>query len=260
MINKSAPDLDACYYQNNSQAQFDRANELLLYHSFRINATVLDVGCGDGKITAKIASLVPEGKVLGIDASPNMIHLANNTFQQPNLEFRCVKAEEIPLTDLFDDIVCFSCLTWVREPAQALIRLSKLLKPRGRLLILTYLKEESAYVDLLEKTLESYPKYKNLSAIRTMLSQQEHHNILEANGLDIQTREVRDLISSYASKDELKNYLKGWLRCYVPICEKDQDQFLEQVIQNSAMFSIQDDKPSIKFSFKSLVIKAMNRR
>ncbi len=88
-------DLDAQHYQAHSQAQYNRAQELLTPGYFDKNASVLDAGCGDGKITAEVASLVLKGRVLGIDASPNMIRLARSSFQLSNLEFRCMKAEEI---------------------------------------------------------------------------------------------------------------------------------------------------------------------
>jgi ubiquinone/menaquinone biosynthesis C-methylase UbiE len=236
-LRKRTVDLDACHYRKHSQAQLTRARELLAPSPFHKGAAVLDVGCGEGTITAEIASLVPNGKVIGIDASPNMVTLASNTFCLPNLEFGCVKAEEACFSELFDYIVCFSCLLWVRKPKQALSHLSKLLKRGGRLLILTYLKD-SSYVDLLEKTLDEYPAYKKLSAARTMLSAEEHLNILESNRLEIQTFEIRDLVSSYTTREELKHYLKGWLESYVPIPERHQNEFLERAVQNSLSFSL----------------------
>ena len=48
-------DLDANHYRDHSQAQYTRAQELLADACFPKNAIVLDVGCGDGKITAEIA-------------------------------------------------------------------------------------------------------------------------------------------------------------------------------------------------------------
>lgn len=251
-------DLDAQHYRTHSQAQYNRALELLTPDYFDRNASVLDVGCGDGKITAKVASLVPNGRVLGIDASPNMIRLASNTFKLSNLEFRCIKAEELSTSEFFDNILCFNCLLWIRKPKQALNRLSKLLKPRGNILILTYLKE-SAYVEFLEKTLENFPAYKKLSAARTMLTQEEHRSFLESNGLQIQIFEVRDLVSCYSTKEDLRNYLKGWLESYVPIPQKLENEFLDQAVQNSLSFSIHPDNSLIKLPYKALIIKASKR-
>ncbi len=65
--------LDATYYQKNSNIQLNLANELLIQHHFKEDDFVLDVGCGDGKITDHIASLVCKGGVLGIDPSSEMI-------------------------------------------------------------------------------------------------------------------------------------------------------------------------------------------
>ena len=69
---KKTIDLDAQHYRDHSKTQYDRVWELIPNSYFKTNAHVLDVGCGDGKITAEIASLIPEGRILGIDASPNM--------------------------------------------------------------------------------------------------------------------------------------------------------------------------------------------
>ena len=55
---------------------------------------ILDIGCGDGKITAEISSLVPNGSVLGIDSEPDMIKFALSKFSTSNfsnLEFSTLK-------------------------------------------------------------------------------------------------------------------------------------------------------------------------
>jgi trans-aconitate 2-methyltransferase len=43
---------------------------------------VLDVGCGDGKVTAEIARAVPRGSATGVDASPEMIAFAQKPFRR----------------------------------------------------------------------------------------------------------------------------------------------------------------------------------
>ena len=56
-------------YHKNSNSQQKEALKLLDEHPIRGDESILDVGCGDGKITAEIANRVPEGRVLGIDKS-----------------------------------------------------------------------------------------------------------------------------------------------------------------------------------------------
>ena len=56
-------------YERHSAQQERWARELVAKLQLAGDETVLDIGCGDGKVTAEIASRVPEGRVLGIDSS-----------------------------------------------------------------------------------------------------------------------------------------------------------------------------------------------
>ncbi|NEO17016.1 MULTISPECIES: class I SAM-dependent methyltransferase, partial [unclassified Moorena] len=69
-------------YANNSSAQLNWAKELIKKLSLMGNETLLDIGCGDGKITAKFASIINNGSVLGIDSSQTMVELARKTFRK----------------------------------------------------------------------------------------------------------------------------------------------------------------------------------
>ena len=72
-------DLDASYYQEHSQPQYERAQEFLKSLTLTESASVLDVGCGYGKIIAEIAQKAPKGKSIGLDASPDRIRLARES-------------------------------------------------------------------------------------------------------------------------------------------------------------------------------------
>ena len=67
---------DAEDYARNSGAQARWALELIGKLALAGAEHVLDVGSGDGKITAELARRVPEGSVLGIDSSPEMVAAA----------------------------------------------------------------------------------------------------------------------------------------------------------------------------------------
>ena len=82
------------------------------------NERVLDIGCGDGKITAYIASLVPEGSVVGIDNSAEMISFAQSKFPQlswPNLSFQYGDATDLQYEGEFDLVVSFASLHWILD-------------------------------------------------------------------------------------------------------------------------------------------------
>jgi trans-aconitate 2-methyltransferase len=86
---------DGSLYSQNSDFQFSRALKLISEHTFNGDELVLDVGCGDGKITVELANLVPRGRVLGTDFSADMISHAKLTHNVSNLEFQQLDAEDI---------------------------------------------------------------------------------------------------------------------------------------------------------------------
>src|ERR1035438_5933679 len=93
---------NAADYAANSAAQHGWARELIARLALRGDEQVLDVGCGDGKVTAEIARVLKSGGITGIDSSRQMIEFARKTFPQakhPNLNFqvmdaRCIRSEE----------------------------------------------------------------------------------------------------------------------------------------------------------------------
>lgn len=56
--------------------------------------TILDVGCGDGKITAHLAKCYPDAQIIGCDVSDKMIEFASKKYpsgEYPNLHFEIKK-------------------------------------------------------------------------------------------------------------------------------------------------------------------------
>jgi trans-aconitate 2-methyltransferase len=99
-------------YAKNSDAQLKWARELRQNLKLQGNESVLDVGCGDGKITADFATALSKGRVVGVDSSPEMIDYATRTYaskQYANLSFACVDARSLDFDREFD--LCFSNAT-----------------------------------------------------------------------------------------------------------------------------------------------------
>lgn len=103
-------------------------------------ARVLDVGCGSGKATSIIHSLVlPGGEITGVDASESRIRYARSSFgDKPGINFH-VKDFSLPMEDLgqFDFIWVRFVLEYFREGAVDIIKnISVNLKPDGWLCLL----------------------------------------------------------------------------------------------------------------------------
>ncbi|MBI2785386.1 MAG: class I SAM-dependent methyltransferase [Legionella longbeachae] len=98
---------------------------------------VLDIGCGNGAFTRKILDKVPEGSVLGIDASENMVDLAKDVSRDyPNFSVKKGDVLSMKFISQFDYIVSFWCLQWVNDINKAFANIMKALNDGGRLLTL----------------------------------------------------------------------------------------------------------------------------
>ena len=115
-------------YSQRSTLQQTMAAEVLGALDLKGSERVLDVGCGDGRITAEIAHRTPDGYVIGVDASANMIGLASQKVQ-PKLWFAVADARALPFDDEFDLVVSFNALHWVREQDAALVSIRQALRP-----------------------------------------------------------------------------------------------------------------------------------
>ncbi|XCN74020.1 MAG: methyltransferase domain-containing protein [Candidatus Electrothrix aestuarii] len=129
---------DAEDYEQHSSAQQSWARELMKKLDLQGHESVLDIGCGDGKVTAEIAALLPEGEVLGIDSSPDMLYLAREKFSwstHPNLSFQERDAKDLTCEAEFDVVFSSAALHWVLDHRPVLTGISRALKLGGRILL-----------------------------------------------------------------------------------------------------------------------------
>lgn len=87
---------------------------------------ILDLGCGDGQLTSKIAASGAD--VLGVDASPEMIAAT----QRRGIEAQLCNAEALPFRAEFDAVFSNAALHWVRDQDAMLAGVRRALKPGGR--------------------------------------------------------------------------------------------------------------------------------
>ena len=125
---------NAAEYARISGLQAAMAEEVLALLDLEGSERVLDVGCGQGKITAEIAARVPRGAVVGVDPSQDMIAFASSHFGpavRPNLEFELGDARRLRFRGEFDLVVSFNALHWVPEQDAALRSMRSAMKPNG---------------------------------------------------------------------------------------------------------------------------------
>ena len=125
-------------YAKNSDAQLKWAQGLKKNLDLQQYKSILDVGCGDGKITADFAATSPQSNVLGIDSSLAMVEYAREKYPQsqyPNLDFKCIDARKFNFQQEFDLVFSNATLHWVDNHQAFLNSANSSLQDGGRLII-----------------------------------------------------------------------------------------------------------------------------
>ena len=153
---------------------------------------ILDVGCGDGKISAEVATRVPQGEVLGVDASQEMINFASTHFGpglRPNLRFEVADARRLPFQEEFDLIVSFNALHWVPEQDAALRCIRSAMKSDGRAwLRLVPAGERKSLENVIEETRQSsrwFAYFREFRDPYLHLNPEQYRAMAERNGLRV---------------------------------------------------------------------------
>ena len=109
--------------------------------------TVLDVACGPGNFSREFARAVgADGLVVGIDASPTMLARGAEDLTRSGLDNLCLvrgDATALPFADSsFDATCCFAALHLFADPFTALDEMRRVLKPGGRIALMTSVRRE----------------------------------------------------------------------------------------------------------------------
>lgn len=92
----------------------------------RAGERILDLGCGDGVLTARIAET--GARVTGLDASEDMIAAA----RARGLDVAVADAHALEYEDAFDAVFSNAALHWMTRPDEVIAGVARALKPGGR--------------------------------------------------------------------------------------------------------------------------------
>ncbi|HTL90659.1 MAG TPA: methyltransferase domain-containing protein [Leptolyngbya sp.] len=222
-------------YAKNSDAQLKWAKELRSRLLLTGSESVLDVGCGDGKITADFAQSV--GQAIGIDSSPEMIAYATETYSvQSNLSFACLDARSLTFSNQFDLIFSNAALHWFDDHSAFLKGASRALKPQGRLIISCGGRGNA--IDILAAFAETveqdpwrfyFPKFHNPYSF---YGTEEYATWLETAGLTIDRLELIPKDMTHSGESGLAAWLRtAWIPFTQTVPEIERESFITAVTQ-----------------------------
>lgn len=250
-LTTNADTWDGKDYNANSASQQHAADRLMDKQCLGQAASLLDVGCGDGKITARIADRV-EGKVVGLDLSKNMIDFAQRSFaEKTHLEFVVGDAAKLDYVNEFDYVTSFSAMQWVRDQKEALIGMHRALKPGGRLLI-TMPKHypeclSNALLDITSRKPYN-DHFKGFSAGQIFFGVDEYRMLLAEAGFDNIIVAAVDGHDRFANVEAFSNFVKQWLpwaQFFSDAAEKDL--FMKTVMERYVAYCPTADDGSVMF-------------
>jgi trans-aconitate methyltransferase len=129
----SAVRWDAADYHQNASAQTGWGRDVHDRLGLRGDEVVIDLGCGDGRLTAELADRVPRGAVVGVDADPDMVAFARREHARENLAYVEGDVRSFAVARKADLVVSTACLHWVADHEAVLRRSRAHLAPGGRI-------------------------------------------------------------------------------------------------------------------------------
>lgn len=195
---------------------------------------VLDLGCGDGKLTLEIAKRLTNGSIHGLDMSKSMIDFAKKSYIRSNLDFSVGDARSFSLNKKFDLIVSFTALHWVKEYEQVIQRAKQHLKPNGRIYFIfsakwQYLPLNKA-MDTLYKTEQWAPYFKDYTPGYYMHGMDNLFDILNRNGFSVKEMTLKSKLTIFKTEDEFFAWLKAWLPQQNQVPNEKKDLFIHDFI------------------------------
>src|SRR4051812_3735605 len=131
-VSHSGPrDWDAEVYDQVAKPQFEWSQEVLQRLSLEGDETLLDAGCGSGKVTVQLLERLPQGRLIAVDGSTSMIEKARERLGD-RADVRLADLTELDLDQEVDVVFSNAVFHWILDHDRLFERLYAALRPGGR--------------------------------------------------------------------------------------------------------------------------------
>jgi len=131
-----AAEWDGRAYHRIGSPQFSWGQQVLARLSLRGDETVMDAGCGTGRLTAELLERVPRGRVIAVDNSESMLQVASEHLRArfgDRVSFVRADLQTLQMDEAVDVVFSTAAFHWVTDHPRLFQNLYRALKPGGRL-------------------------------------------------------------------------------------------------------------------------------
>ncbi len=127
---------NAAAYHRVSAPQVSWGKKVLSRIQLKGNETLLDAGCGTGRLTEDLLQALPNGRVVGVDLSQNMLRAAREHLAAYGVHvlFLAADLSDLPFQQAFDGIFSTAAFHWILDHDKLFRSLHDALKPGGWLI------------------------------------------------------------------------------------------------------------------------------
>jgi trans-aconitate methyltransferase len=201
---------------------------------------ILDLGCGPGQLTAKIADT--GAQVTGLDASPSMIGQARQNF--PQLSFVLQDAAQMQFQEQFDAVFSNAALHWMLDRVAVARSVAAALKPGGR-----FVAEMGGTGNIrnIENAIESVARRylgAGTPAKRTYYpALGEYAALLEDQGLEVRTAILFDRPTPLEGETGMENWIRQFKAYYFePLPAPQAEKAIREVVEELRPIAFQDGR------------------
>lgn len=251
-------------YTTQSSNQQQWAQELIPKLALKGNERILDIGCGEGKVTAEIANHVPLGSVVGIDSSEEMIMFARSKFPEtdyPNLTFELMDAKQLHFNEEFDIVFSNAALHWIIDHQSVLKGVKKSLKASGKILLQMGGKGNAGsifvVIDKLLKDEKWSSYFEDFSFPFGFYSPEEYKVWLDEAGLEAKRIELIPKDMKLKGKEGLSGFIRStWLPYTLRIPEDLRSEFIDSFVDEYLKLNPADKEGVVHIGMVRLEVEA----